>query len=910
MKKTILLVLVVLGLTLSGCGGGGSSSTVTPQEVNFYPDAKIVNTGSYIEPAVETVVLDDDSNLQLDEASVTYNTLTFSASDGTVPTIQVGQVLAGLQGETGFLRKVTAVTIVGDTVTVTTEPATMAEAFENADISISIPLLDYATDQPPVGTDLTPISAVSTTVSKTIYQKLEYKPNNYASASGSILIYDIFDFNFDGSIRSKKFTSMNITNKMLVKNTFEVKIVVPAAMSANPEQPFAAIYNKTFVANIGGVPVPVKVKVTPVLGVNMDFKGSFDSSASYVYSNLITSGLNFDGTTFTPIKDRKETRSVPEPVFGYSGNASAKGYVNAVLTIAFYEWIGGPGIDFGMGPYSEMTASVVSANLTQPTTCSSTFNLGFDGTLKADLGAFDGLLSDEQKTWTLFDLKYSPPVWTDDACPFNIDPVINTFIATPAGGNPSLDVTFNFAVSDANADTLICSIDYDGNGVDDDDIDCSAGSGTLSHTYDTPGTYPARLTVIDTEGAQMTETAAISVVLGPVAPSVVSFSATPTSGKEPLDVQFNYEVHDDNGDQMTCNFDFDGNGISDRTVDNCASGMVSHTFTTVGNFAAVMTVTDGTESSTGTQTIVVSSAVNTPPVVDSFSASPNPGVIPFDLAIDYQVSDADGDYLTCTIAVDGDDTAFPAMNDCSSGTIVTPVNGTGSFVLEIMVDDGVNQATDSVILVSNGAATGSIQGTITAPGGLPVVGASISLNSYADIDSTITDADGNYAFAAVPVGTYFLVLTKSGYSGVTINDVVVTAGSILTVDKVMNTASAPSANFSGTGEFADDEYNYWTVDVTMAFNSDGTLAGVVGGTVYFNADNFTAPLAGSFNGTWVDGSFDSSGSVMIMNGNTVAETIPFTYGGSISNLDAQTISGTIRSSGSALVTFTGNRVSN
>jgi len=100
---------------------------------------------------------------------------------------------------------------------------------------------------------------------------------------------------------------------------------------------------------------------------------------------------------------------------------------------------------------------------------------------------------------------------TFDLQPVNNPPVINSFTATPTSGTAPLTVTFNWNVSDADGDTLTCYLDIDNDGTNDYTINDCANNTSKQHTYNTAGTYTAKLTVDDGNGGIDSKTVNVTV---------------------------------------------------------------------------------------------------------------------------------------------------------------------------------------------------------------------------------------------------------------------------------------------------------------------------------------------------------------------------------------------------------------
>jgi hypothetical protein len=70
---------------------------------------------------------------------------------------------------------------------------------------------------------------------------------------------------------------------------------------------------------------------------------------------------------------------------------------------------------------------------------------------------------------------------------------------------------------------------------------------------------------------------------------------------------------------------------------------------------------------------------------------------------------------------------------------------------------------------------GELRGTVTDPTGAPIGEAGLTLQNVAtnDLRRTASDAEGNYIYAQLPVGTYLLSVEKTGFQKFTVRDVVI-----------------------------------------------------------------------------------------------------------------------------------------
>ncbi|MDX9834746.1 MAG: PKD domain-containing protein [Desulfobulbus sp.] len=132
--------------------------------------------------------------------------------------------------------------------------------------------------------------------------------------------------------------------------------------------------------------------------------------------------------------------------------------------------------------------------------------------------------------------------------------------------------------------------------------DGSSGTGaTAAHSYTAAGTYTATLTVTDDQGLASSVSTPI-VVTAPVVvankPPTAAATATPTNGTAPLTVSFDAAGSiDSDGSISSYLWTFgDGSTATGKTA--------SHTYTTVADYTASLTVTDD-QGATGTTTIAI-----------------------------------------------------------------------------------------------------------------------------------------------------------------------------------------------------------------------------------------------------------------------------------------------------------------
>jgi PKD repeat protein len=184
------------------------------------------------------------------------------------------------------------------------------------------------------------------------------------------------------------------------------------------------------------------------------------------------------------------------------------------------------------------------------------------------------------------------------------------------------------------------------------------------------GTYTAQLTVTDNDGGTNTASQVIEV-LANQAPTAIAGSDV-NSGQVPLSVAFNSDGSGDPDGTASYSWAFgDGGTSTDQDP--------SHTYTTVGSYSAVLTVTDD-NGATATSTVLIEVLANAAPTV-TFSATPSSGKAPLVVAFD----------STGTEDTDGTITSYAwTFGDGGTSSSASPThtyNAPGTYTAKLVVTD-------------------------------------------------------------------------------------------------------------------------------------------------------------------------------------------------------------------------------
>jgi uncharacterized repeat protein (TIGR01451 family) len=207
------------------------------------------------------------------------------------------------------------------------------------------------------------------------------------------------------------------------------------------------------------------------------------------------------------------------------------------------------------------------------------------------------------------------------------------------------------------------------------------------------------------------------------------------------------------------------------------------------------------------------------------------------------------------------------------GTAVTNASGSytlsvqpGTYTLTASAPNYINTASTSQSLSANGSVTvnlalsalGNLTGMVTDLNGVGVANAHIDFTNGSFSGGAVTGAGGSYSTFGLPAGTYTVTASASGYSGVSISGVSVTA----------NTSTLVNLRFSTGVALTNELLGYWPLN-------EGT-----GNVAHDQSGNgYNATLS---NTAWTTGPFNYAVSFNGTNSHAVTPAIPFTNAFSVS----------------------------
>lgn len=293
----------------------------------------------------------------------------------------------------------------------------------------------------------------------------------------------------------------------------------------------------------------------------------------------------------------------------------------------------------------------------------------------------------------------------------NTAPAISDFSATPINIRSNESVLFEWIVVDNDLSTLNCALDVDSDGTTEFNLDSCDATGSVSYTFVDSGSFSSTLVVTDASG--LTATASTTVAVSPADGSVpvidsLEVSESPATAGTPVAISWMISSVDDDA-TVSCALDAEGDGAADYEFDPCPlSGSQLHTYTLAADVSPRLTVTTmGGAIATDTLALSVQSdgsptELNRPPIVASFDATPGAVMIDQVVTMSWDISDPDGDSLTCEIDTDGDGASEITVENCATGQSVEHfylVPQRYEPVLTVRDSEGLEVQTDTAVTV-------------------------------------------------------------------------------------------------------------------------------------------------------------------------------------------------------------------
>ncbi|MDW5551992.1 PKD domain-containing protein [Methanosarcina sp.] len=311
------------------------------------------------------------------------------------------------------------------------------------------------------------------------------------------------------------------------------------------------------------------------------------------------------------------------------------------------------------------------------------------------------------------------------------------------------------------------------------------------HTYNESGLYSVKLTASNSNGSNaLTKTGYIAVVSNVSNTSVTSFSASPTSGKVPLTVNF---TDKSTGKPTSWKWTF-GDG------DNSTEVNLVHTYNKSGNYTVALTTTseggsDKVQKSNYISVVSVNGSVVSSPdhivPVTAFSATPTAGSMPLTVSFTDQSTGSPASWRWAF----GDGTTSADKNP------VHTYNKSGRYTVTLTASNanGSNALTKTGYIFVSNILAAPVTSYFASPasGSMPLVVRFTGQSTGAPTAWRWAFGDGNTSTEKNPVHTY----NKSGRYTVTLTASNANGSNALTKSSyiaVSSVLAAPAANFSAS----------------------------------------------------------------------------------------------------------------
>lgn len=230
------------------------------------------------------------------------------------------------------------------------------------------------------------------------------------------------------------------------------------------------------------------------------------------------------------------------------------------------------------------------------------------------------------------------------------------------------------------------------------------------------------------------------------------FMVSPLAGDAPLLVSAQWDLHPS---AVDCQLGFGAAPVYRPA--SCGPGSHEHTFGVPGIYQVTLVAEHEGETFERTITINVTDpgdpSQNHSPLIASFTASPDSGAAPLLVSLQWEVSDPDGDELTCRL-VTGDGTVPSEVTDCANDdSLAHTFQQPGSYDVSMTVSDGRGGSATRVVTITATDAGGGVP-----PNEKPVIEdvTVTPTDGVAPLETTVgwnaTDPDGDTLYCVIDFG--------------------------------------------------------------------------------------------------------------------------------------------------------------
>jgi len=313
-----------------------------------------------------TRVLPATTTQYLSSVSGDGTVFTFSQGTPELSELSPGEIIVGdatPAAPYGFLRKIVSVSNNGGQVDVQTAPATIDEAVQQGEVSVSQVLMPSNLVQPTLAEGVQVVnapSAVFNTIQIQLNNVVLYDQdgnanttNDQINANGRVSLVPSVDFR----LKVQNFQLKELYFTMTASQTAQLKIGSKVAVTVKAEPPpLANIPMGPLFLTIGTFPVTVYPVLTVVVGIDGSVSASVSTGVTQTLSQ--TAGLSYANGNWSPIQ-RFSNQFQYDPLTSSSA-LSFKAYIGAKLKILLY---GAVGPDIALNTYLKLEAPLPQPSL-------------------------------------------------------------------------------------------------------------------------------------------------------------------------------------------------------------------------------------------------------------------------------------------------------------------------------------------------------------------------------------------------------------------------------------------------------------------------------------------------------------------------------------------------------------------
>lgn len=280
-----------------------------------------------------TNILTDQSNQYLISISPDIVQFVFSQATSELDRVKPGDIIVSgisINVPNGYLRKVLTKQSINGQVVLTTEPAALEEAIQQASASFTY--------------DFSPADIVDADMlpGVTLAIQESFAPNfdvlslqlNQVMLDGNLVASGSFtlDLSLDFDFKIKFFSLEKVSLALRGTETTNLQLVSTYEAAGNEEYEIGSFRLRPVSFIVGGFPIIVQPTIVVMLGVDGSVSASLTAGLTQVAS--LEGGVQYADGDLSPVKDFSNNFTIQEPAI--SAEMEAKAYTGVGLELAFY----------------------------------------------------------------------------------------------------------------------------------------------------------------------------------------------------------------------------------------------------------------------------------------------------------------------------------------------------------------------------------------------------------------------------------------------------------------------------------------------------------------------------------------------------------------------------------------------